>query len=180
MFLTSHQILPISINLLNPFSKTFPFLTQFTFPVVHKKPLNIITFLKTPVKINNVQPCNRTRCLTCPIFLIFSNSITLNNITIKFNHTMTCISSFVIYVLFCKCNSFYIGKSEKPFHIRLNSHRHQLVHDTNDQTIPFIRHVKTCSNSLSCSLIHQCQKIPLTLELTEQYFIKLLKPPFNF
>ena len=153
---------------------------QYIFPVVQTKPLNIINFLKTSIKIKKVHPCNRARCLTCPIFLIFSSSITLNNITINFNRTMSCISSFVIYVLFCKCNSFYIGKSEKPFHIRLNSHRHQLVHDINDQTIPFIRHVKSCSNSLSCSLIHQSPKIPLTLELTEQYFIKLLKPPFNF
>ncbi len=157
-----------------------PKYNKFKFPVVQKRPLNILSFLKTSTKTKNVSPCNHSRCLTCSIFLSFCSNIILNNTSIIFNSSMSCTSSFVIYVLFCHCNAFYIGKSEKPFHIRMNSHRHQLTHDTNDQTLPFIRHVKSCSNSITCSLIHQCPKIPLNLTLTEKYFIKLLNPPFNF
>ena len=72
---------------------------------------------------------------------------------------MSCKSSFVIYSLFCQnCNAFYIGKSEKSLHIRINGHRHQLSNPTNESTIPFIRHVKLCSNNFSVIPIFQSEK----------------------
>ena len=93
---------------------------------------------------------------------------------------MNCRSCFVVYVLFCdNCSAFYIGKSEKPLHIRVNSHRFQLTHDINDATLPFIKHVKLCSNSFSVSCVHQSPKVPLQLEIIESYFINLLQPPYN-
>ena len=60
--------------------------------------------------------------------------------TFKILHNTNCRSSNVIYLLQCqKCNIQYIGKTENPFNIRLNNHRHGANHPTED-TIPAAKH----------------------------------------
>ena len=58
----------------------------------------------------------------------------------KILHNTNCRSSNVIYLLHCnKCNIQYVGKTENPFNIRLNNHRHGANHPTED-TIPAAKH----------------------------------------
>ena len=66
-----------------------------------------------------------TRCLSCQQIIatkIFENIQTKK----KFNiyHNISCKSKYVIYLLECLlCKIQCVGKSETPFHIRLNNHR---------------------------------------------------------
>ena len=60
--------------------------------------------------------------------------------TYKILHNTNCRSSYVIYLLQCqKCKIQYIGKTENPFNIRLNNHRHGANNPTED-TIPAAKH----------------------------------------
>ena len=58
----------------------------------------------------------------------------------KILHNNNCRSSNVIYLLHCrKCNIQYVGKTENPFNIRLNNHRHGANYPT-EETIPGTKH----------------------------------------
>ena len=63
--------------------------------------------------------------------------------TYKILHNTNCRSTNVIYLLQCqKCKIQYIGKTENPFNIRLNNHRHGANYPTED-TIPAAKHFST-------------------------------------
>ena len=70
-------------------------------------------------------PCNTSRCLLCQQIIattIFESTQTKEKFDIY--HKVSCKSNYVIYLLQCLlCKIEYVGKSETPFHIRLNNHR---------------------------------------------------------
>ena len=58
----------------------------------------------------------------------------------KIFHNTTCKSNNIIYLMECrKCKTQYVGKCETAFNIRLNNHRTNAYHPTND-SIPACKH----------------------------------------
>ena len=110
-------------------------------------------------------PCNSTRCLCCQQ-LISTTTFKSNqtNKMFKIYHRVNCKSSFVIYLLECYiCNIQYVGKSETPFNIRLNSHRKNVE---NPNAIPackhFNRHDHDFNNHGKIIIIEQLRNICMT------------------
>ena len=84
--------------------------------------------------------------------------------TFKIYHRVNCKISFVIYLLECYiCNIQYVGKSETPFNISLNSHRKDVK---NPNAIPawkhFNRHDHGFNNCGKTIIIEQQRNISTT------------------
>ena len=70
-------------------------------------------------------PCITLQCLSCQQ-IIATTAFKSTQAKEKFNiyHKGSCKSNYVIYLLKCLLSKIqYVGKSETPFHIRLNNHR---------------------------------------------------------
>ena len=70
------------------------------------------------------QKCGVRRCQTCPVMNL-PRKITLNNIPVKLDFSLDCMSENCIYVAMCKfCNcEFYLGKTVNMVRTRFNGHR---------------------------------------------------------
>ena len=97
---------------------------------------------KTQVKF--CSPCNTVRSLCC-INMARSNSFTSINTgrTFMIFHQSNCKSKNVIYLHECtRCRTQYVGKSELPFHYRINLYRSRIKTIHNDKLLPVEKHFK--------------------------------------
>ena len=130
--------------------------------------------------------CNTSGHLSCQQL---SATTTFESIQAKekFNiyHKISCKSNYVIHLLECLlCKIQYVGKSETPFHIRLNNHRKDIK---NSHAIEACKHFNNCNNVFheygKFMLIEQLNNIKNTsrevikprLKDRQNYWIKRLK-----
>ena len=131
-------------------------------------------------------PCNTSRCLSCQQ-IIATTTFESTQTKEKFNiyHKVSCKSNYVIYLLECLlCKIQYVGKSETPFHIRLNNHRKDIK---NPNAIEACQHFNNWNHTFhkhgKFILIEQLNNIKNTstevlkqrLKDRENYWIKRLK-----
>ena len=101
-----------------------------------------------PATSTGSQPCNRTRCKTCPIHHP-ANSCT--NLTYPITTHADCKSKNLIYQLGCECNAFYIGETHHSLSDHMNGHRFTTIYQT--QTYQLLStHNPTRSLSKNASL----------------------------
>ena len=90
------------------------------------------------------QPCNSNRCLCCKQ-IATTDSFQSHTTKKSYNiwHEVNCKSNFVVYLLECSlCQIQYVGKSEWPFHIRLNNYRHRINSAKIESLLPCEKHFK--------------------------------------
>ena len=79
---------------------------------------------------HSTRPCNRPRCMTCP--LISSDvSISRGNVTFNFFDSFDCTTSHVVYLIRCRrgcSNAWYIGETKNALSVRINGHRTTIKH----------------------------------------------------
>ena len=89
-------------------------------------------------------PCNTVRSLCCNN-MARTNSFTSINTgrTFMIFHQSNCKSKTVIYLCDCtRCRIKYVGKSELPFHYRINLYRSRIKITHNDKLLPVEEHFK--------------------------------------
>ena len=93
-----------------------------------------------------VSKCGDKRCKVCPNLLKGKRIDLKNGQLFQVSRSMTCTSSFVIYMLICKsCGDFYIGKTTNMLRTRMTVHRQQ----TRKDELRFLKvnkHFHACSN----------------------------------
>ena len=93
-------------------------------------------------------PCTSKRCFCCKqISSTDSFTSTTTKKTFTIFHESNCKSSYVVYLLECtRCNLQYVGKSEWPFHKRVNQYRHRINSDNTNTLLPIEKHFKSGHN----------------------------------
>ena len=91
------------------------------------------------------SPCHTSRCLSCQQLIAtttFESIQTKEKLNIY--HKISCKSNYVIYLLECLLYKMqYVGKSETPFHIRLNNHRKDIK---DPHAIEACKHFNNCNH----------------------------------
>ena len=154
---------------------------------IQKRQTDFLSFLNKSNNISSehkVTKCEMKSCLLCYNLKQYFGSFKIKDCNIKLNNNASCNTSYVIYCLFCvNCSQFYIGKSQTTLKKRFNLHRFHLRQAEEDPTysLPLYKHLISCSSSeFGVTVIYvEHEKEPLKLLLSEQYFIKLLKPSLN-
>lgn len=117
----------------------------------HQSTINKKEGLNNPV---GSYRCRTPRCKCCneiahKVTQFYSNT-TKEEFKIKFS--LTCQSSYVIYLLECGCGYQYVGRTIQKLHSRINKHRNNIKKE-------FQLH----SVSRHCSECHAKEQFPLTL-----------------
>ena len=125
--------------------------------------------------------CKRPKCKTCNILIEAKNHINIYGKKLIFNANMSCITSNVIYILFCNgCTEIYVGETSINLSLRMNLHRNH-IENTNYRHFYVSKHIKNCGNSAFKVIpIYQVpNKSDYLRRKMEIYFISILNPKLN-
>lgn len=172
--ISSQELIPHLRNI------TTSFLPQNTIIQAYRQPHKLSRLTNSTVFFNTTR-CNKPRCKLCPDFIESRKSIFINGKPILFNSNMCCVTSNLIYCLFCKkCpNQFYIGETSLPLSNRITLHRQQSTHSIYT-ILPVSKHLLNCkSGFLVTPLFHLPNRSQYLRRKMEQYFINILNPTLN-
>ena len=181
------HILNINENLAETFSEK---------PIIaYKRNKNLRDYIgQTTIENNKVVRKNKTNWKTngkCSKCLANNRTLCCNQIqqTSKFTsyktnntydiyHKVNCKSKYVIYLMECTlCKLQYVGKSERPFNIRINNHRKDI---TKHDAIPVCKHFNNPSHNFNThakfTIIEQLR----TLNETKEELTLRLRKRENF
>ena len=103
--------------------------------------------------------CNISRCFSCQQIIAtttFESMQTKEKTNIY--HKISCKSNYVIYLLeWLICKTQYIGKTETPFHVKLNNHRKDIKYPL---TVEACKHFNYCNH-----VFHKLEKLILQWNL---------------
>ena len=110
-------------------------LIDITFSLASNEPTNHITSAKLPNLCRTaatITPCRHPRCVTCRYHLdchpTFQSTHPRNYTTYRIRHSLTCTSSYLIYLITCtKCKKQYVGCTQQQLNIRMNHHRTNII-----------------------------------------------------
>ena len=128
-----------------------------------------------------VSKCGDKRCKACPDLLAGKRIDLKYGQHYEVRRSMTCKSSFVIYMLICKsCGDFYIGKTTNMLRTRMTVHRQQTRKDEL-RVLKVNKHFHACSNGEFniFPIYNVCNSSQAVLDKKERLFICILKPPLN-
>ena len=131
-------------------------------------------------KYFSVSKCGKPRCKTCNVITEKRNKFCKNGKTVIFNHNMNCDTKNVIYILSCNnCTSFYIGKTNTPLRLRVNTHRQHITH-IHYTTLFVSHHIRECGSNFSIiPIYHISNNSPYIICKVEDYFISSFEPDLN-
>ena len=130
-----------------------------------------------------VEPCNVSRCKTCPLILPIDKYYFHEvDFTYYIRQHFDCRATNVIYVITCKGNCGgldYIGKTVNLRH-RMTKHRNYINDDFLRETY-FAKHVAACSQGeFWVTPFYKMKRPGLVAHIaTEDYFINKFKPALN-
>jgi len=108
----------------------------------------------TPTQ-NGTQPCNKPRCLTCPL-IDTNTTVTRHGIIHNVNGNFNCNSTNLVYLIRCRqeCDdAWYIGETKQTLRERLNGHRATI---RNRSTLPVGEHFSTlrhCESDIKVTVL---------------------------
>ena len=83
-------------------------------------------------KTNVCTKCNKKTCKICN-YVKITNSLNINNYIFPIMSDTNCLAKGIIYIIGCKrCNTYYIGESERTAEKRLSEHLRNILKFKND------------------------------------------------
>ena len=99
-----------------------------------------------------VGPCGGKRCQTCK-FVPKTNYIMNGTHKIKFNQTMDCNSTNVIYLIHCShCEQRYVGETGRSLRDRFNGHKRDINHGISTNVADHFFSLVGCDFETKCKL----------------------------
>ncbi|XP_071993372.1 uncharacterized protein [Engystomops pustulosus] len=73
-------------------------------------------------------------------FHLRTRSLNIGGVTTMVEQFISCKTDYVVYVIFCTCRRFYIGKTIRPLYIRFREHHHSITSGKGSQRL--IKHIR--------------------------------------
>jgi hypothetical protein len=132
-----------------------------------------------------VKRCNDQRCKCCES-IICSKFIYVNNFKIFPNKIISCVSSNLIYILFCNnCFQFYVGETKNMLRLRVTLHRQHFNTHYGDNN-PLAQHINNCQTQFNRHPKFKIYPFYCNPDMSthsrkqiENYFIHKLNPSLN-
>ncbi|MEE6515787.1 hypothetical protein FKM82_024830 [Ascaphus truei] len=87
------------------------------------------------------HPCGRSRCITCRHLLNNTHVCSQSRgITYAISSSITCLSTYVVYLIQCGCSLKYVGRTTRTLGTRFLEHRRNVIKGLNNHNVS--RHFK--------------------------------------
>lgn len=122
-----------------------------------------------------MAPKGNHKCGRCAYCRMMETSSVLNigRIQWRVNQLITCRSDFLVYILFCPCGFYHIGKTKRPLWKRVSEHMYSLK--TGKGAPHLINHMRTChDNNPNLLRFAGLQRIfvPVKTDINSYYAVK--------